>query len=99
MNLECNLFVDGEFEGTINSQNEIVIGKNGRVTGEIYGKHLVVQGEVSGNVSADIVEIKSSGFITGTVESIEFIIEPKGVFEGNSVVKKSQELLGNDLVD
>ena len=88
MNLSCKLFVDGEFEGTIHSNNEITVGKNGKIEGEVYAKHLVVQGEITGSVSVDKVEIKSQGKITGTVESKEFVIEPKGFFEGNSVLKK-----------
>ena len=89
MNFECNLFVDGEFEGTINSHKEVTVGKNGKIKGEIYAKHLVVQGEVIGNVSVEIVEIKPSGKISGTIESSELIIESKGLFEGNSIIKGS----------
>ena len=88
MNLECNLFVDGEFEGIINSSKEITFGKNGKVKGEIYAKRLIVQGEVNGSVCIDIVEIKSGGKINGTIESKELVIEPKGLFEGNSIIKK-----------
>ncbi len=87
MNLTCKLFVDGEFEGTINSKNSITVGKNGKIHGEINAKHLIVQGEVSGTISVDQVEIKPQGKISGTVESKELVIEPKGLFEGNSIIK------------
>ena len=97
MNLSCKLFVDGEFEGTIHSTNEITIGKNGKIDGEVYAKHLVVQGEIFGNISVDKVEIKAEGKIKGTVESKEFIIEPKGFFEGNSILKKDDKTAQNPL--
>jgi cytoskeletal protein CcmA (bactofilin family) len=42
-----------------------------------------------GNISVDVVEIKPSGKISGTVESKELVIEPKGLFEGNSIIKGS----------
>ncbi|MDF1874659.1 polymer-forming cytoskeletal protein [Sulfurimonas sp. SAG-AH-194-I05] len=87
MVLSCNLYVDGEFEGTINSQNEINIGKNGHVKGEISTKRMVVQGYVEGSINADKVEIKANGRVSGTIESLELIIESKGIFEGNSIVK------------
>ena len=87
MNLKCKLFVDGEFEGIINSSEEITVGKNGRIKGEVFAKHLIVQGEIKGNVSVDKVEIKPQGKITGTVESKELVIEPKGLFEGKSIIK------------
>ena len=87
MNLECNLFVDGEFEGTINSTKDVTVGKNGKIKGEIYSSKLIVQGIVSGNINSEKVEIKPTGKISGTVESNEFVIEPKGLFEGNSIIK------------
>jgi len=87
MNLTCNLYVDGEFEGKINSQNEINVGKHGHIKGDVITKRLVVQGYVEGTVNAEKVEIKSDGRVSGTIESAELVIESKGIFEGNSVVK------------
>lgn len=90
MTLTCNLYVDGEFEGSINSKNEINVGKHGHVKGDVTTKRLVVQGYVEGTVNAEKVEIKSAGRVSGTIESTELIIESKGVFEGNSIVKDIQ---------
>lgn len=87
MNLACNLYVDGEFEGSINSNKEVNIGKNGHVNGEVNTNRLVVQGYIEGSVNAARVEIKAHGRVNGTIESAELIIEAKGIFEGNSVVK------------
>ena len=87
MNLSCNLYVDGEFDGVINSKKEVNIGKNGYVKGDIITQRLVVQGHIEGSVNADRVEIKAQGRVNGTIESTELVIESKGVFEGNSIVK------------
>ena len=89
MNLTCNLYVDGNLEGSINSQKEVNIGKNGHVIGDVITKRLVVQGLIEGSVNSDRVEIKAGGRVSGTIESSEFVIESKGIFEGNSVVKNS----------
>jgi cytoskeletal protein CcmA (bactofilin family) len=91
MNLECNLYVDGEFDGSIFSSKQITIGKNGKVKGEIKANHLIVQGYVDGKLSVEKVVIKEGGKISGTVESKEFIIEPRGLFEGNSIIKKESK--------
>ncbi len=80
--------MDGKIEGTIRSSKNVTVGHNGSIEGEVYAQHLVVQGNVRGNVEAEIVEIKESGRVSGTVESREFIIEPKGFFEGQSILKK-----------
>jgi len=89
MTLSCNLYIDGNFEGIINSQKEVNIGKNGHIKGDIFTSRLVVQGVIEGNVNASRVEIKSCGRISGKLESSELIIESKGVFEGNSILKNS----------
>ena len=92
MNLTCNLYVDGEFEGKINSKKEVNIGKHGHVNGDIITNRLVVQGIIEGTINAQIVEIKAAGRVNGTIESAELIIESKGIFEGSSVVKNAQSL-------
>jgi len=86
MNLSCNLYVDGEFEGVIHSKKEVNIGKNGHIKGDVTTKRLVVQGYIEGSVNAARVEIKAAGRVSGTIESAELVIEAKGIFEGNSVV-------------
>ena len=87
MNLACNLYVDGVFEGKIQSNKEVNIGKNGHIKGDVATKRLVVQGYIEGSVNATRVEIKANGRVNGTIESSELVIEAKGIFEGNSVVK------------
>lgn len=87
MNLSCNLYVDGEFEGVINSKKEVNIGKNGHIKGDVTTQRLVVQGYIEGTINAQRVEIKAAGRVSGTIESGELVIEAKGIFEGNSVVK------------
>jgi cytoskeletal protein CcmA (bactofilin family) len=87
MNLSCNLYVDGELEGKINSSKEVNIGKNGHINGDVTTQRLVVQGFVEGTLHAERVEIKAHGHVKGTVEAAELVIEAKGIFEGNSIVK------------
>jgi len=69
------------------------VGKNGHVKGDIRTKRLVVQGSVEGSIDADRVEIKAAGHVNGEISSVELIIEPKGIFEGNSIIKESDTLL------
>ncbi len=90
MNLSCQLYVDGVFDGIINSDKEITVGQNGCVKGEIVTDRLVIHGTVEGNVNANKVEIKASGKVSGTIESLELLIESKGIFEGSSIVKKAK---------
>ncbi|RBQ31481.1 hypothetical protein CRU92_06830 [Arcobacter sp. FW59] len=87
--LACNLYIDGYFEGNIISEQEINIGKEGKIKGEITALRVVVQGLAEGSINASRVDIKPDGKVIGSVVSEEFVIEAKGLFEGNSSVKKS----------
>ncbi|MDF1881911.1 polymer-forming cytoskeletal protein [Sulfurimonas sp. MAG313] len=87
MKLDCNLYIDGEFEGTILSKKLVTIGKSGKVRGEIHTNHLIVQGLVEGSIDADRLEIMAAGSIVGSILSAELVIEAKGHFEGESKIK------------
>ncbi len=87
MNLECNLYVDGHFDGIINSKNNITVGKNGSIKGQVSTNNIVIQGTVEGSVEANRVEIKTDGKVMGSITSTEFIIESHGIFEGESKMK------------
>ena len=63
------------------------IGKNGHIKGTIAADRLIVQGYVEGTIDARAVEIKANGRVSGEISSSELIIESKGVFEGNSIIK------------
>jgi len=57
----------------------------------INTQRLVVQGLVEGTINADRVEIKAAGHVKGEISSLELVIESRGIFEGNSIVKDSKE--------
>ncbi len=82
----------------IKSSKEVNIGKNGHVKGNLITERLVVQGFVEGTVDAKTVAIKSGGHVSGEITSSELIIESKGIFEGNSIVKDEKPALGKTKV-
>ena len=90
MTLDCNLYIDGEFEGTIKSKKLVTIGKSGKVRGEIHTTQLIVQGAVEGSVEADRLEIMAAGRIIGSILTSELVIEAKGHFEGESKIKNKE---------
>ena len=90
MTLDCNLYIDGEFEGSIKSKKLVTIGKSGKVRGEIHTHHLVVQGLVEGSVDSNRLEIMAAGKVLGSILSGELIIEAKGHFEGESKIKNKE---------
>ena len=87
MDLECTLHIDGVFDGIIHSKSMVTIGKSGVVNGEIYANKVIVNGAFSGMVDSEFIEILAEGKVTGKVVAKEFMIEKRGVFEGESRVK------------
>lgn len=87
MTLVCDLFVDGVFDGSIESHKSVTIGKNGKIKGEVHAHHIIIQGMVEGTLDAERIEIKEAGRVKGTVISSELVIEAKGIFEGDSKIK------------
>jgi cytoskeletal protein CcmA (bactofilin family) len=89
MRLACALYIDGIFEGTIESTSMVTVGKNGRIRGEIFARKLMVQGIIEGSVDADRIEIMSEGKLLGSIVSSELVIESSGLFEGESKIKST----------
>ena len=90
MELNCSLYIDGDLDGSVISTKEINIGKNGYVHGNIKTLRVIVQGRFDGTIDADITMIKAGGEVKGEIISKELIIESKGIFEGNSTVKRQE---------
>jgi cytoskeletal protein CcmA (bactofilin family) len=87
MSLVCDLFVDGIFDGNIQSHKSVTVGKNGKIKGEVHAHSIIVQGVVEGMLDAERIEIKEAGRVKGSVISSELVIEAKGIFEGESKIK------------
>lgn len=83
---EGNILLNGNFEGAIISQGEVVVGKSGRVTGEIQAQKLLVSGEFRGNYTGEIIDIMPYGKVYGDVKVNNIIIEPNAVFEGETKI-------------
>ncbi len=83
---EGNILLNGEFEGGIFSQSEVVVGKSGRVSGEIQAQKLLVSGEFRGNFTGEVIDIMPYGKVYGDVKVNNIIIEPNAVFEGETKI-------------
>ncbi|MEA2017259.1 MAG: polymer-forming cytoskeletal protein [Campylobacterota bacterium] len=84
-----SLFIDGRFEGIIVAAQDVTIGKNGEVLGEIKSKVLTVNGTIDGLFDIEQVNILSSGRVVGKMQYDELIIEHNGIFEGEGKKKNS----------
>ncbi len=87
-----DLYVDGDVEGTIESQeNRVTIGPNGRVQAGIRAREVVILGQVQGNVEAsDKVDIRKEAKLVGDITTARISIEDGAVFKGSIDIKKNE---------
>lgn len=76
--------VDGRFKGKIDSNSVLIIGESGKVEADIKIGHVIINGELKGNVHAtEKVEVNSNGRIFGTIISPILSVEEGAYLEAN----------------
>ncbi len=80
-----DLFVEGRIDGKIElRQHSVTIGKSGRVKADIYGRSIVVMGEVDGNLFAEEQIILRQGCIVrGNLTAPRVGLEEGSSFKGS----------------
>ena len=77
------IFLDQKLAGNLFCSENIFIEKDGELTGHICGKHCVVSGVVTGNISATaLLEITKTAVIKGKIRATDICIEPGAVVNG-----------------
>ena len=93
MSFEGMARLDGKFDGEIFSGDMLIIGETAIVNAEINVSTLVIDGKVSGNVSATgKIEIHSTGKLYGNITSPILVIEEGGLFDGTCKMEKVVEV-------
>lgn len=89
--------IEGSFEGEINIRGLIVIGETGRVSCEMMqANSVIVAGAVKGNITAEKLEIRSTGRVWGDVTTVAFSTEEGAFLRGQVRMEERVEL---DLVE
>jgi cytoskeletal protein CcmA (bactofilin family) len=77
--------VDGVFEGIIEVAGNVVVGRDGRVTGDITARNVTVGGVVHGNIDGTgQLQILATGQVIGDIAVASVMIDEGGMFQGNS---------------
>jgi len=80
-----NIRVEGEIQGDISSQRNVVVGERGNVHGQINADSITIGGKVSGTVKANKkLVLDPTGDLQGDVVTKILVIEAGARFEGNS---------------
>jgi len=90
LELAAKLHVEGVIEGRVNSTNDISIGKEGFIKGELVAHKLTITGKFEGSADCDTIEIMAGGIVKGDIKIKNIIIENGGIFTGTSALKEKE---------
>jgi cytoskeletal protein CcmA (bactofilin family) len=86
-----DLTIEGQVEGKIElRQNVLTIGANGKIKAQVFAKIVVVQGEVTGNITAtERVDIRDNGSVDGDLSAPRIAIADGAHFRGSIDMQRS----------
>ncbi len=85
--------IEGAFEGEINLRGMLVIGATGRVTcPHVKANVVIVAGALRGDITAEKVEIRSSGRVWGDVITAAFSTEEGAFLRGQIQMEEKIEM-------
>ena len=82
---EEDLTIEGSVEGKIELvKNNVLVGKNGRVKADIFGKVICIEGEVNGNLHAsEQLILRKSSNTRGNIIAARVALEDGANFKGS----------------
>jgi len=91
---EEDLVIEGRVEGKVDlKQNNVTVGKNGKVKADVFGRVVTIEGEVTGNVFArEQAILRQSGAISGNIQAPRVILEDGSRFKGSIDMETPKEL-------
>jgi len=85
--------IEGTFEGEINIRGLVVVGETGKVTCQnLRANTVVIAGSLKGNVTAEKLEIRSTGRVWGDVITTAFSTEEGAFLRGQVRMEERVEL-------
>ena len=83
--------IDGRFKGEIRTDNVLVVGQGARVDAQIAVGSIVVNGEVTGDITAKhSIEIHAPAKVRGNLVTPQLLIDRGVIFEGTCKMEEAQ---------
>lgn len=75
--------LDGVFSGEINSSDTLIVGETAKINGKIHVGTIILSGQFKGDIVAtQLVELRASAHVEGTIETPSLKIDEKVIFNG-----------------
>ena len=88
-----DLVIEGQFDGTLRlGEHCVTIGAQGQVKAEIQATRVIVQGAVTGNITArERIEIRKTGRVLGDLMAAGIAIEDGAYFKGSIEILRDED--------
>ncbi len=85
---EADFRIDGKLDGNVKTSGKVVIGKDGYIHGKVECVNADIEGSFNGELLvSDLLSLKSSAVIEGTVEVSKLAVEPGATFNATCSMK------------
>ena len=84
LTFEGSVRIDGQVDGEISAQDVVLIGETAELTAQIHANTVVVQGRLTGDITArKRVELRAPATMIGNISTPSLVINDGVVFEGH----------------
>ncbi|MEE8399762.1 MAG: polymer-forming cytoskeletal protein [Desulfobacterales bacterium] len=85
--------IDGKFKGTLSGDGTVIVGEHGVLEAEIHVPHVIIFGEVNGDVIAEEkIDLRESGKVEGNIQSPVIRIAPGAIFKGSCKTQQVKDV-------
>lgn len=85
---EADFRIDGKLDGNVKTSGKVVIGKDGYIHGKVECVNADIEGSFNGELLvSDLLSLKSTAVIEGTVVVSKLSIEPGATFNASCSMK------------
>lgn len=83
--------IDGIINGNCNCKNNMIIGQEGRIEGNITAQNIVISGKVNGDIVVEgKLELYSTGRVIGNITARSLVIDEDAYFDGRCTMTAAQ---------
>lgn len=85
--------MDGTIEGDITCRKTVVLGPQGKITGNVTSVSAILQGTLKGDIHVtDELMLKSGCMVNGDIYTSKLEVEPKACFNGTcNTIKEDKQ--------
>ncbi|GGW38425.1 bactofilin family protein [Arenibacter certesii] len=85
---DADFRIDGELEGNVTTSGKVVIGAGGNIKGKVECAQADIEGSFNGElIVTDLLSLKSSAIIDGTVSVAKLAVEPGATFNASCTMR------------